>query len=135
PFRRWTWFVPALLDETVVTGIQLYLPALFVHFFALFPESRAPGRGNRWVSLAYSVASLIFLPALMLVLLSVFGRSPPSSANDLIQAAAAIWFAAGLVIALGLFVASYRRAGSADTRRRLRVALLGTGPGPGQLAQ
>ena len=52
----------------------------------------------------------------------------------LVQAAAALWFAAGLLLALIFFARSYMRARSADARRRLRVVFFGTALGVAPVA-
>jgi serine phosphatase RsbU (regulator of sigma subunit) len=81
---------------------------------------------------SYAISTLLFAFALLLLGLRAAGRPAPAGPEDLLQVAASMWFAAGALVALALFVTSYLRAGSADARRRMRVALLGTflGLGP-----
>ena len=103
---------------------QLYLPALFVHFFSHFPESRA--RAPHRVRVAYGISTALFALSLIpLLSLNSDGRAS-TWIEDLIQFAGGAWFAFGLFAAFVLFILSFRRAGSADARRRLRVALVGT---------
>jgi hypothetical protein len=123
-----------LVTEIVISGITLYTPALFIHFFALFPESHARGRRGVWVKAAYLVASLLFSLALVVVAIENQRGIAPSPLADVLQAAAGIWFAFGLLTAVALFVASYANAGSPDARRRLRVALIGAALGLGPFA-
>jgi serine phosphatase RsbU (regulator of sigma subunit) len=140
PLRHWTTPGARLVDQVLYTGIELYLPALVVHFFALFPEAHARGSRSRWIRAGYTIATLLFVPALATVLVQEledprFGSGDwIRGASEWVQGAAALWFAAGLLTALGLFAASYRRAGVGDARRRLRVALYGTLLGAGPLA-
>lgn len=132
PPPRWPGFAPSLASEIAITGINLYLPALFVQFFALFPESRLGRRRRVWVGVSQTVAAVLFAYALVLLGLRAALRPPPAGAEDLLQIAGALWFATGALVALVLFATSYLKAGSADARRRMRVALVGTllGLGP-----
>ncbi|HEY2954287.1 MAG TPA: SpoIIE family protein phosphatase [Candidatus Eisenbacteria bacterium] len=120
--------------QVVYSGITLFLPALFIQFFALFPEGGARGgRVTALVRVGYVVAALLFAASLLEV------AWPPDSprvtrALEILQGAAAVWFGAGLALALALFAGSYLRARSPDARRRLRVALAGTLLGAGPLA-
>jgi serine phosphatase RsbU (regulator of sigma subunit) len=116
-----------VLHDAMYTAVSLWLPALIVHFFALFPEPRA-SRSRVWagVAAAHGVAGLLFVAWLVLFALRLLGHPASAPALVLLQGAAALWFAAGLLSALILFARSYRRAGSSDARRRLRVALAGT---------
>ncbi len=134
PLPRWPTPALALGWQAVYSGITLFLPALFVHFFALFPEPAAPrGRlaaGVRW---AHTIAGALFAASL-LELLRPAESSGTARALALLQGIAAVWFTAGLLAALALFARSYLRAGSGDARRRLRVALAGAVLGAGPLA-
>jgi serine phosphatase RsbU (regulator of sigma subunit) len=135
PFPRLDSPLARLLWEAFYSGVSVVLPALFVHFFALFPESERPrGLLGSVTRIAYGVAAGLFLAALALVALPALTGVPATAALELLQGVAGLWFALGLLTALALFVRSYRRAGSSDTRRRLRVALVGTVLGVGPLA-
>ncbi len=124
-----------LLHELALTAAQLFLPALFVHFFALFPESRGPrGALGTLVSAGYGVATLLFVAAVALEGVRLARPSAGQDALDALHMSAGAWFVIGLVSALALFARSYLRAGSPDARRRLRVVLLGTALGVGPLA-
>ncbi len=127
PHPRWPSPFAALLYQSAYAGITLFLPALCVHFFALFPESTRPrGAPGALVRGGYGAAALLYA----LTLASVFvGASEPSRREAFAAAldtAAALWFAAGLLVAIGLFARSFWAAGGGDARRRLRVALFGT---------
>jgi hypothetical protein len=72
PVPRFPWPALGALHELLYAGLTLLLPALFVHFFALFPEPRAPrGRMAAGVAAAYGVAALLSAGWLV--------RSSPSS--------------------------------------------------------
>ena len=130
PVPVFPWPALAVLHELMYAGLQLLLPALFIHFFALFPEPRAPrGRMAAGVAVAYVVAALLFAGSLAAYVLRAGGSPALEPALTVLNLAAALWFAIGVLVAIGLFVRSYRHAGSADARRRLRVALAGTAAG------
>ena len=135
PVPRFPWAAAGVLHELLYAGLQLLLPALFIHFFALFPEPKAPhGRMAVGVSAGYGVAAVLFAGSLAGYVLRAIGSPALEPALTVLNLAAALWFAAGLLVALGLFVRSYRHADSADARRRLRVALAGTAAGLAPLA-
>jgi len=135
PVPRFAWPPLAALYELLYGGLQLLLPALFIHFFALFPEPRAPrGRMAAGVAAAYAVAALLFAGCLVAFVLRARDHPALEPVLAVLQGAAALWFAAGMLAALVLFVSSYHRAGTADARRRLRVALAGTVLGLAPLA-
>ncbi|HET9327499.1 MAG TPA: SpoIIE family protein phosphatase [Candidatus Eisenbacteria bacterium] len=125
----------SLLHELLYTTATLALPALCIHFFALFPEPRAPrGRVAASATLAYGIAFVLTLSWVITLVVRAAGVDSGALWLGLLQAAAAVWFASGLLLAVALFARSYLRAGSEDARRRLRVALLGTALGLGPLA-
>jgi serine phosphatase RsbU (regulator of sigma subunit) len=134
PLRRWTWLAPRLIDQVVYTAIELFLPALVIHFFALFPEGRARRGYRRWIRASYAVAALLLAFALPLVVLQELGARVPTIWFDFVQAAAGLWFGLGLLAAFCWFGLSYHRAAPDDARRRLRVALFGTLLGAAPLA-
>ncbi len=116
----------SLAGDLLLTGISLYLPALFVHFFATFPEARPRAGRRAWIRAFYTIASVQLGLVLAATIAERAGAAWARRASDSLQVAAAVWFAMGLGTALTLFVLSYRGAGSSDARRRLRVALAGT---------
>jgi serine phosphatase RsbU (regulator of sigma subunit) len=105
---------------------QLFAPIVFAHFFALFPEPAARTRDRLWVRMGYGAATALWLVGLALVIEGVFGPGHWSAALPVIGAGGLALFAAGMVGGLVLITRSFLRAGSADARRRLRVALFGT---------
>mgnify|MGYP001469469756 CR=1 FL=1 len=127
PLPRLPQGASGALYDALYTAVGLFLPALFIHFFALFPESGQPrGRLRTATVAAYGVAITLFGASFLVMLAEpVFGQFA-GTAQLLIQGIAGLWFALGLLAALLLFVRSYLRSRSADARRRLRVALTGT---------
>lgn len=118
----WTFVYDALY-----AAVTLMIPALFVHFFALFPASERPrGRRRALTRAAYGVSGALVLATVALAALAPLANVAARSALSLVQALAGLWFALGLLIAVALFARSYVTARSDDARRRLRVALVGT---------
>lgn len=135
PPPRLPWPAATAIHEVLYTCATLALPALCVHFFALFPEPRVPGgRLGAGTAGAYGVSALLFSAFLAKEVAGLSGLRLPAPASSILQGLAAIWFAAGLLAAVALFARSYARAGTTDSRRRLRVALAGTALGLGPLA-
>jgi len=127
PLPRWPSDASGALYDAIYTAVGLYLPALFIHFFALFPESGQPrGRLRSATTIAYGVSTGLFGASFLIMLAQPLFAAPAAAAQSLIQGMAGLWFACGLLAALFLFSRSYRRARSTDARRRLRVALAGT---------
>ena len=120
------------LIDVSISALTILLPALFVHFFATFPDSRAAGRRRVWIRAAYTVAMLLVAFEFVAIVLQATAAPLAQKVGDLVQMAAALWLAVGTLCALLLFAASFAAAGSADARRRLRVAfggsLVGLGP-------
>jgi len=134
PFPRFGSPGAALAYETLYSGVTVFLPALFVHFFALFPERlRLRGRIRPVARIAYGVATSLFAIAVALTAFQLATAQRPEPALELLNGVAALWFAACIAVALGLFVRSYVQVRSEDARRRLRVALIGTACGMGPL--
>jgi serine phosphatase RsbU (regulator of sigma subunit) len=135
PPPRLPWPAATVLHELLYAAATLALPVLCIHFFALFPEPRIQrGRLARGVAAAYLVSGILFLGSAATTVLGWSGSALRDPLWSVLQAAAAVWFAGGLMIALTLFARSYLLAGSQDARRRMRVALIGTALGLGPLA-
>jgi serine phosphatase RsbU (regulator of sigma subunit) len=135
PMPQWRDARLALLYEAFYSGITLYLPALFIHFFALFPQGARPlGRLGAGVVIGYFLATLLFALTLATLLLPHSLASAIEPATRALDGVSAIWFAAGLLGAVALFARSFAAAADRDSRRRLRVALAGTLLGVAPLA-
>jgi serine phosphatase RsbU (regulator of sigma subunit)/MFS family permease len=127
PFPRFQSPAATLAYETLYSGITLFLPALLVHFFALFPDStRTRGMLTRVVRIAYGVSAGLFSIEVLLAIAPLIARHMLDPLQELLQSMAALWFGLGTLVAIALFVRSYVLARREDTRRRLRVALAGT---------
>ena len=125
---------PAMAIDVIYTAVTLLLPALCIHFFALFPDPvRVHGRRRSLIHLSYALAALLFAGSLLAWLP---GIEPAAllRVSRAIEAAAALWFAGGLLIAVGLFIAAYLGSRASDARRRLRVVVAGTILGAAPLA-
>ncbi len=127
PLPIWGDARAALAYEAAYAGITLFLPALFIHFFALFPEGARPaGRLGAGVAVGYGVAAALFGLTLATLLLPQSLAATTEPVVRILDGSSAVWFAAGLLGSLALFARSFRAAASRDARRRLRVALAGT---------
>ncbi len=132
PLPRWESRAATVAYGVVLAAVNVYLPALFLHFLALFPDRTPHGGLRALVRFGYVVATTLFAVSLAVPL----GRQAGLVIGPLdvaLQTAAALWFAAGIGTSFVLFVIEYVRAAPGDTRRRLRVALGGTVLGAGPL--
>ncbi len=106
--------------------MSAFFPALFLHFFMLFPYVRAPLRAGRWIlALVYLPSSAIFLIALGGIA-GIRGFEPEGKIHALGSTLASAATAASLAAALILFVLAYRGTRTEAVRRKLRVALWAT---------
>ena len=129
----WGPRLAAALYRVAQSAATVYLPSLFIHFFALFPDRHPRGGLSAVVRLGYVVGTALFAASLV-VLIGHQVEVPLGPLEAALQTAAALWFAAGVLVAFVLFAAPFARAGSGDARRRLRVAFAGTLLGAGPLA-
>ncbi len=108
--------------ELVALAAQLALPALFVHFFSLFPVPPPSGRMPA-IARVFGTAALVLAAGWAVML-----GSPAAIAGlyDALVVASGVLLAAGVLAGLALFLAAFARHPDRDARRRLRVALLGT---------
>jgi serine phosphatase RsbU (regulator of sigma subunit) len=121
--------------EALYAAATLFVPALFVHFFALFPGAlRLEGRARLATALAYAVSTVLFGASLGITAAAALAPGRAAAASSLLQMIAALWFALGCLSALLLFAFNYRRRHTPDERRRMRVALVGTVLGAAPLA-
>jgi serine phosphatase RsbU (regulator of sigma subunit) len=111
--------------EALTVLASLFAGPLFSHFFALFPESGRP-RARAWVLGGYAAATVLLACYVGAKAASAWGASGLGALLLLLQVGPAILFAAGLMGGLVLFALAFVRAESADARRRLRVAFVGT---------
>ncbi len=133
PLPQWNSRPAVAAFEVALSGVTVYLPALFMHFFALFPDRAARGGVRALVRTGYAVSTALFIASLAVQFEPRRGATSEAVALAL-QTAAALWFGAGLLAAFVLFATAFRGGIPFDTRRRLRVAFVGTVLGAGPLA-
>jgi sigma-B regulation protein RsbU (phosphoserine phosphatase) len=105
---------------------ERFVPPFFLHFFLLFPEGEKTPRR--------SVLAAVYTPAIalslgflyVLVAGSFLGVDVGRGASLLLSVASSVYFGLCFLAGAALFVVAYYRRRSAETRRRLRVALWGT---------
>lgn len=106
--------------------MHAFFPALFLHFFLLFPYVRAPLRSGRWI------LGAVYLPSTAIFLIALGGilGIPRFELGGTLQTVGAtlagVTTAASFAAALILFVFAYRGTKTEAVRRKLRVALWAT---------
>ncbi|MBI5170841.1 MAG: SpoIIE family protein phosphatase [Candidatus Eisenbacteria bacterium] len=118
-------FVQLVSDLTSLAA-QLFAPVLFAHFFALFPEPVSHRRSAWVLRLGYTNATLLFAAWVVCGAEGLWGSGRLGVLLPALLALPAVHFGLGIVAGLALFGASFTRSRDPDTRRRLRVAFLGT---------
>jgi sigma-B regulation protein RsbU (phosphoserine phosphatase) len=117
----------ALVHEAVYTGSLCALPALFLHFFLVFPEKKSILRhGVRSYAVLYAPACVFFVWSLPLLLRSPEVVQTVAAQVELFESLLAAYFLVSLLIAAIAFVHSYIKTESLVSKRKLRVALWGT---------
>lgn len=114
PRPPWPIDVGAALHDALSSAAALFLPALLVHFFAVFPE----GTGRRRTA----AAAILYAAALALSCAAPAISAWWPKLDGIVLALGALVFAGGCLAALGSFVASYAHA-SPRHRRRLNLLL------------
>jgi serine phosphatase RsbU (regulator of sigma subunit) len=117
------WMIVHAIAYALAT---LLLPALSIHVFALFPEPPAARRPSGAVATAHAVAALLIFATLVTMVARALAGDAARPLESMLEVVASLWFVAGVIAAIVLFVRSYLAAGSPDAQRRLRVALAGT---------
>ncbi len=118
-----TW---SAVHDAVYLAAQILLPALFSHFFVLFPEPRERPRANIYARTLYTGSLLLIVGFLAIEAEARFGQGAWIQMIAPLTVATSLWVGAGLLGGLGLFAASFLRTPAGDARRRLRVAFFGT---------
>jgi sigma-B regulation protein RsbU (phosphoserine phosphatase) len=114
-----------MLHETLYNLLQVLLPALFVHFFILFPV-RAESPRRRWLE------RLLYLPAVLITLFLQIPALLGDRAGDTLQhaslnlAVTTLYFIISGALAVSLFIRSFLQLRGRRERAQLRVALWGT---------
>jgi len=119
----WNFFVDALYRASFAL-----LPALFLHFFLIFPFRRDVIRRHpRFLRAMYAACVLLF--GVTLTLDAVFhmkGRDDLIPAILFFSTANSILIIAGLLAGIASFVTAYLSSPSGNVRRRLKIVLWGT---------
>jgi sigma-B regulation protein RsbU (phosphoserine phosphatase) len=112
--------------EILYNLLQVLLPALFVHFFILFPI-RTASRRRRWLERLLYVPSLLIVAFVQVPTLLATGTE-----DDVLRRASlhlfltTLYFVVSGMLAIGLFVRSFLKVRGRRERAQLRVALWGT---------
>ena len=117
-----------LAGELVDDIVTLFLPAVFLHFFRVFPgRGRAVDRKRRaWrTALIYAVPTALFAASSAAVISRFYFHPLPASLASVVLPASALYFGAYFLASLVLFVLSYRKAPRAQ-KQKLRVVTAGT---------
>ncbi|HVP57425.1 MAG TPA: SpoIIE family protein phosphatase [bacterium] len=105
----------------------LALPALFLHFFLVFPE-RSPilTRRPRLEYVLYLPAAAFFgVTEFLNTMIFTYGKSY-ARAIGIFETVTAVYFMSYVILGLAQFMSSYRRAAGTATRRKLRLVVWGT---------
>jgi sigma-B regulation protein RsbU (phosphoserine phosphatase) len=123
PSLEWNLFIKALYNLC-----YLLLPALFLHFFLIFPtRQRVLRRHPRLPVAIYSGSALLCAAAIVLDTLFLLGqRYELLPAMRLFAAVSEFLIIAGLLGGIASFISSYRQSPSGNVRRRLKIVLWGT---------
>ncbi len=117
-----------LAGELLDDAVMLAFPAVFLHFFMVFPErvkrSAAPRRLPR-EALLYVLPFLFFAASTALVVRNFYFAPAPGGALRSILALSTIYMAGYLLASLVVFTRSYR-ATSTGQKQKLRIAIAGT---------
>jgi sigma-B regulation protein RsbU (phosphoserine phosphatase) len=107
--------------------LMLILPALFLHFFLIFPEKR--GLLKRYAGLEpalYAPAAVMF-PVSVYLNVMIFSRGKElAGAIAFLRNITAAYFIAFVVMGLAAFTYAYRHAATESMRSKLRLVVWGT---------
>jgi sigma-B regulation protein RsbU (phosphoserine phosphatase) len=113
-----------LLDDVNM----LVFPAVFLHFFLVFPgrPQRGPATERRWrLASLYAVPAALYLVTSIVVVSRFNLRTVDAGLVAVIMAASTLYFVSYIVASLVLFVRSYRSSPRAQ-KQKLRVVTAGT---------
>jgi sigma-B regulation protein RsbU (phosphoserine phosphatase) len=113
-----------LFDDAVI----LFFPALFLHFFLVFPErarSAAGARPFRRALTVYALPILLYLATCILAVRKFYLLPSPGGALASILAVSTIYTVCYLAASLVVFVRSYRSS-TVGQKEKLRIAIAGT---------
>jgi sigma-B regulation protein RsbU (phosphoserine phosphatase) len=113
-----------LLEDIVLIAF----PALFLHFFLVFPErahALRAGTAFQRAALVYSIPLLLIAVVFVLAILRFQLTPVPATALRWVIYASTVYTVGYLVASLVVFIRSYRRSGVAQ-KVKLRIAIAGT---------
>lgn len=117
-----------LLGEVINDGVMLFFPALFLHFFLVFPGRPLKDRPQspwRRIRRTYLMPLAIFLVSVVFVVSRFYLRPVGESAVMVILTISQLYWLGYLVASVAIFIRSYRLAPRAQ-RQKLRVVIAGT---------
>jgi sigma-B regulation protein RsbU (phosphoserine phosphatase) len=117
-----------LAGELAHDAIMLLFPAVYLHFFLVFPgrERRTGPSTGRWnLAALYAVPAALYLVTSVVVVARFNLHPPDSKLVTAIMTASTLYFGTYIIASLVLFVRSYRSAPAAQ-KQKLRVVTAGT---------
>ena len=117
-----------LAGELFDDAVMLAFPAVFLHFFLVFPERVRRVAGRSRISravLVYALPVLFFAASTALAIRNFFFAPAPGGALRSILALSTVYIAAYVVASLVVFLRSYRVSTTAQ-KQKLRIAIAGT---------
>ncbi len=107
--------------------LQIILPALFLHFFLVFPlTKRSIDKHPYLQSLIYAPALMLFAFAVLMTVAIFRGWPVPGNTLRLVETLTAIYFGSYLTAGLFSFVHGYSRVKQKALRTKLRSVVWGT---------
>jgi len=115
-----------LAGELINDAVMLFFPAVFLHFFLVFPE-RPPGSHEPRARLrvAYAIPTLLLLGSSILAVQRFNGGPARTEIVDAVLLLSTVYFFGYLVLSLVVFGRSYRSSTVAQ-KQKLRIAITGT---------
>ncbi|MCZ6766253.1 MAG: SpoIIE family protein phosphatase [bacterium] len=115
-----------LAGELINDAVILFVPAVFLHFFLVFPE-RAPGSKEPWkrLRIAYAIPTLLLLVSSVIAIQQFRGDTVQTDAVDAVLLFSTVYFLTYLILSLFIFGRSYRSSAVAQ-KEKLRIVITGT---------
>lgn len=117
-----------LLGELIYDGIMLLFPAVFLHFFLVFPgrpRRDRPHNPLRRILRTYTLPLVIFVVSSVVTTMRFYLRPVDQLAVMAILTISQVYWAGYLVASLAIFITGYRNAPRAQ-KQKLRVVIAGT---------
>ncbi len=117
-----------IAGELFDDAAMIFFPAVFLHFFLVFPDRlRPPGKREliRRALLIYTIPTLIYLISCVFAIRNFYFDHTPTVVLTLILSISTLYITAYLVASMVVFVRNYRSSTVAQ-RQKLRIAIGGT---------